>query len=115
MSVLKGEKTKLYIYSFWGNKFSCREADVEEKPKTYKAVRGSFPNYYSTVRKDEVGQIKCDCLALVEPNFEYAKELFGIRAERAIADKLKRIEELKAELKIINESIIYDASTVKSA
>lgn len=48
--------------------------------------------------------MKCDCMVLAEPNFEYAKEKFRIRAGRAIADKLKRIEELKAELKIINES-----------
>lgn len=81
-----------------------KECEAEEKPKTYKAVRGSFPNYYSTVRKDEVGQIKCDCLVLVEPNFEYAKEVFRNRVERRIADKLKEIEKLKAELKIINES-----------
>lgn len=81
-----------------------KECEAEEKPKTYKAVKGSFPNYYSTVRKDEVGQIKCDCLVLVEPNFEYAKEVFRNRAERRIADKLEEVEKLKAELKIINES-----------
>lgn len=100
---------KLYFYTLdtYGEspKGLCvKECEAEEKPKTYKAVRGSFPNYYSTVRKDEVGQIKYDCLALTEPNFEYAKEKFKLRAERAIADKLKRIEELKDELKIINES-----------
>lgn len=100
---------KLYFYILDADssnpKGLCvKECEAEEKPKTYKAVKGSFPNYYSTVRKDEVGQIKCDCLVLTEPNFEYAKEKFKLRTERAIADKLKRIEELKAELKIINES-----------
>lgn len=100
---------KLYFYTLdiYGRNpkgLYVQECEAEEKPKTYKAVKGSFPNYYSTVGKDEVGQIKCYCLVLVEPDFEYAKEKFKIRAERAIADKLKRIEELKAELKIINES-----------
>lgn len=100
---------KLYFYTLdtYGSnpKGLCvKECEAEEKPKTYKAVRGSFPNYYSTVRKDEAGQIKGDCMFLVEPDFEYAKEKFKTRAERLIADKLKRIEELKAELKIINES-----------
>lgn len=81
-----------------------KECEAEEKPKTYKAVKGSFPNYYSTVRKDEVGQIKCDCLVLVEPNFEYAKEVFRNRTERKITNRLKEVEGLKAELKTINES-----------
>lgn len=78
--------------------------EVEEKPKTYKAVGGSFLNYLSIVRKDKAGQIKYNCLFLTEPNFEYAKEEFRLRAERIIADKLEAIEKLKAELKIINES-----------
>lgn len=100
---------KLYFYNLdtYGSNpkgLYVEECEAEEKPKTYKAVRGSFPNYYSTVRKDEVGQIKCDCLVLVEPNFEYAKEAFRNRTERRIADKLKEIKELTDELKIINES-----------
>lgn len=100
-------KLYFYVLDTYGRNpkgLYVKECEAEEKPKTYKAVRGSFPNYYSTVRKDEVGQIKCDCLVLVEPNFEYAKEVFRNRVERRIADKLKEIEELKAELKIINES-----------
>lgn len=75
------------------------------KPKSYKAVDGIFPNGYGTVRKDDVGRITdFDRLFLTEPNFEYAKEAFRNRTERRIADKLKEIEELKVELKIINES-----------
>lgn len=31
--------------------------EAEEKPKTYKSVDRVFPNYLSTVRKDEEGQI----------------------------------------------------------
>ena len=82
-----------------------KECEAEEKPKTYKAVKGSFPNYYSTVRKDDVGRItNFNCLFLTEPNFEYAKETFRKRTERRIADKLEEVEKLKAELKIINES-----------
>lgn len=78
--------------------------EAEEKSKTYRAVRGSFPNCLRIVRKDEVEQIKYNCLFLTEPNFEYAKEKFRLRTERIIAEKLKKIEKLKAELKIINES-----------
>lgn len=100
-------KLYFYILDTYGESpkgLRVEECEAEEKPKTYKAVSGSFPNYYSTVRKDEAGQIKDGYLFLVEPNFEYAKEKFRLRVERAIADKLKRIEKLKAELKIINES-----------
>ena len=100
-------KLYFYILDDYGESpkgLYVEECEAEEKPKTYKAVSGSFPNYYSTVRKDEAGQIRGDCLFFTEPNFEYAKEKFKTRVERAIADKLKRIEELKAELKIINES-----------
>lgn len=101
---------KLYFYKlntderYGKTGITAQVCEAEEKPKTYKAIGGSFPNYFSTVRKDEVGQLKYDCLFLTEPNFEYAKEKFRLRAERMIAVKLEKIEKLKAELKIINES-----------
>lgn len=101
---------KLYFYKLNTDErygkvgITAQVCEAEEKPKTYKAVKGSFPSYYSTARKDEVGQLKYDCLFLTEPNFEYAKEKFKLRAEQMIADKLKKIEKLKSELKIINES-----------
>lgn len=100
-------KLYFYILDTYGKSpkgLYVKECEAEEKPKTYKAVKGSFPNYYSTARKDEVGQLKGDYLFLTEPDFEYAKEKFKVGAERAIAEKLKSIERLKAELKIINES-----------
>ena len=82
-----------------------KECEAEERPKTYKAVDRVFPNHYSTARKDDVGRItNFNYLFLTEPNFEYVKEVFRKRAERRIAYKLKEIEELKVELKIINES-----------
>ena len=101
---------KLYFYTlntderYGKTGITVQVYEAEEKTKTYKAVGGSFPNYLSIVRKDEVGQLKYDCLFLTEPNFEYAKEEFRLRTERIIAGNLKKIEKLKAELKIINES-----------
>ena len=101
---------KLYFYflNTYGRnpKGLCIEqCEAKEKPKTYKAVDGIFPSGYGTVRKDVVGRITdFDRLFLTEPNFEYAKKVFRNRVERRIADKLKEIEKLKAELKIINES-----------
>lgn len=101
---------KLYFYKlntderYGKTGITVQVCEAEEKPKTYKAVRGPFPNYLDIVRKDEAGQLKYDCLFLTEPNFEYAKEEFRLRTERIIAGKLKKIENLKAELKIINES-----------
>lgn len=103
---------KLYFYilnTYSGSGDSqglwVKECKVEEKAKTYKAVDGVFPSYYSTARKADIGRITdSDCLFLTEPNFEYAKEVFRSRVEGRIADKLEEIEKLKAELKIINES-----------
>ena len=101
---------KLYFYTlntderYGKTGITAQVCEAEEKSKTYKAVRGSFPNYLRIVRKDEAGQLKYDCLFLTEPNFEYAKEVFRNRVEERIADKLEEVEKLKAELKIINES-----------
>ena len=97
----------LNTYSGSGNSQGLwvKECEAEEKAKTYKAVDGAFPNYYRMVSKTDIGRIiDSDYLFLTEPNFEYAKEAFRNRAERRIANKLEEIEELKAELKIINES-----------
>lgn len=100
---------KLYFYTlntYGGNPkgLYVKECEAEERPKTYKAVDRVFPNYYSTTRKADVGRIVDNCLFLTEPNFEYAREMFRNRAEGIIADKLKEIEKLKTELKMINES-----------
>lgn len=53
---------KLYFYfldTYGRNpKGLCvEEREAKEKPKTYKAVDGIFPNGYGTVRKDDVGRI----------------------------------------------------------
>ena len=102
---------KLYFYRLNTDerhgkaRITVQVCEAEEKTKTYKSVDRAFPNYYSTVNKDDVGQItNFDYLFLTEPNFEYAKEVFRNGAERRIANKLEEIEKLKAELKIINES-----------
>ena len=101
-------KLYFYILDTYGRNpkgLYVKECEAEEKPKTYKAVDRVFPNHLSIARKDDVGRIiDPNCLFLTEPNFEYAKEAFRSRTERRIADKLKEIEKLKAELKIINES-----------
>ena len=82
-----------------------KECEAIERPKTYKAAEKVFPNFTSTLRKDEEGEmLYFDCLFLTKPNFEYAKEIFKNRAERKITNRLKEVEELKSELKIINES-----------
>ncbi len=74
-------------------------------PKTYKSADRVFPNYLSTVRKDEEGQIShFNCLFLTEPNFEYAKEKFKKRAESKIAQTKGMLEREEKKLKIIEES-----------
>ena len=56
MPVLKGEKIKLYIYRFWGNKFFFEEVDAEEKPKTYIITKECEFGYKGQrIRKGEIG------------------------------------------------------------
>ena len=98
-----------YILDTYGSNpkgLYVKECEVEEKPKTYKAVDRVFLCFCGLERKDDVGRITSNCLLLTEPNFEYAKEVFRNRVEERILDKLEEIENLKAELKIINESEI---------
>ena len=81
------------------------EREAEEKPKTYKAVDGIFPNGYGAVRKDDVGRITdFDRMFLTEPNFEYVKDKFKKRAESRIAQAKEKLEREEKELKIIEES-----------
>ena len=102
---------KLYFYSVNTNGrygklgITVQICEAEEKPKTYKSVDGIFPNYSSTVRKDDEGQIlHFNCLFLTEPNFEYAKEKIKKRAESRIANAKERLEKEEKELKLIEES-----------
>ena len=47
---------KLYGYSFYDGKMNCKEVEVEEKPKTYKALSMSFPFIYRTMlNKSDIG------------------------------------------------------------
>ena len=107
---VRKNSTKLYFYILdtGGSNpkgLYIKECEAIEKPKTYKAVEKFFPTFLSTLRKDEEGKIlDFDCLFLTEPDFEYAKETFRDRAERKIVDRLKEVEKLKSQLKIINES-----------
>lgn len=102
---------KLYFYSMNTNEryrkvgITVQVCEAEEKPKTYKSADGTFPNYSSTVRKDDEGQIlHFNYLFLTEPNFEYAKEKFKKRAESRIANTKECLEREEKELKIIEES-----------
>ena len=96
---------KLYFYTAnIIDGITVEVCDAIEKPKTYCKENDFFPIHLSRVRKEDIGKFIDWCIVLTEPNFEYAKEVFRNRVERRIADKLKEIEKLKAELKIINES-----------
>lgn len=102
---------KLYFYKMNTDErygkvgITVQVCEVEEKPKTYKSVGRDFPNYLSTARKDEEGQIlNFNCLFLTEPNFEYAKEKFKKQVESRIAKTKECLEREEKELKIIEES-----------
>lgn len=100
---------KLYIYRFWGDKFSCREVDVEEKPKTYIITEESEFEYKGQrIRKDEIGVLSgCgrDRVILTEKNKKKAVEML-ISRQGAIVESCrvrlekeeKALETIKAEL-----------------
>lgn len=100
---------KLYIYSFWGNKFSCREADVEEKPKTYIITEESEFGYKGQkIRKDEIGVLSSysrDKVILTEKDKKKAVEMLISRQSTIVErlrvrleDEEKALETIKAEL-----------------
>lgn len=100
---------KLYIYSFWGDKFSCREVDVEEKPKTYIITEKSKFGYKGQrIRKDEIGALSGynrDTVILTEKDKKKAVEMF-ISSQGTIVESCrvrleyeeKKLETIKAEL-----------------
>lgn len=100
---------KLYIYSFWGNKFSRREADVEEKPKTYIITEESEFGYKGQrIRKDEIGVLSSysrDKVILTEKDKKKAVEMLISRQSTIVErlrvrleDEEKALETIKAEL-----------------
>ena len=100
---------KLYIYSFWCNKFSCREADVEEKPKTYIITgKSEFGYKGQRIRKDEIGVLSGysrDKVILTEKDKKKAVEMLISRQSTIVEscrvrleDEEKALETIKAEL-----------------
>lgn len=100
---------KLYIYRFWGDKFSCREVDVEEKPKTYIITEESEFGYKGQrIRKDEIGVLSgcnMDTVILTEKDKKKAVEML-ISGKSTIVESCrvrleyeeKKLETIKAEL-----------------
>lgn len=100
---------KLYIYSFWGNKFSCREADVEEKPKTYIITEESEFGYKGQrIRKDEIGVLSSysrDKVILTEKDKKKAVEML-ISRQSTIVERLRvRLEDEEKALETIKAEI----------
>lgn len=100
---------KLYIYRFWCDKFSYREADVEEKPKTYIITEKSEFGYKGQrIRKDEIGVLSGynrDTVILTEKDKKKAVEMLISRQSTIVEScrvrleyEEKKLETIKAEL-----------------
>ena len=100
---------KLYIYRFWGDKFSCGEVDVEEKPKTYIITEKSEFGYKGQrIRKDEIGALSGynrDTVILTEEDKKKAIEMLISRQGTIVEScrvrleyEEKKLETIKAEL-----------------
>lgn len=87
---------KLYIYRLWGDKFSCREVDVEEKPKTYIITEESEFEYKGQrIRKDEIGVLSgCnrDTVILTEKDKKKAAEMLISRQSTIVENCRVRLE-----------------------
>lgn len=100
---------KLYIYRFWGDKFSCREVDVEEKPKTY-IITGEYEFGYKgqRIRKDEIGALSgCnrDTVILTEKDKEKAVKMLISRQGTIVESCRVRLEYEEKKLETIKEEL----------
>ena len=100
---------KLYIYSFWGDKFSCREVDVEEKPKTYIITEKSKFGYKGQrIRKDEIGVLSgCnrDTVILTEKDKKKAVEMLISRHSTIVESCRVRLEKEEKALEVIKAEL----------
>lgn len=100
---------KLYIYRFWGDKFSCREVDVEEKPKTYIITEESEFEYKGQrIRKDEIGVLSgCnrDTVILTEKDKKKAVEMLISRQSTIVESCRVRLEYEEKELETIKAEL----------
>lgn len=100
---------KLYIYRFWGNKFSCREVDVEEKPKTYIITEKSEFGYKGQrIRKDEIGVLSGynrDTVILTEKDKKKAVEMLISRQSTIVESCRVRLEKEEKVLEVIKAEL----------
>ena len=100
---------KLYIYSFWGDKFSCREVDVEEKPKTYIITEKSKFGYKGQrIRKDEIGVLSGynrDTVILTEKDKKKAVEMLISRQSTIVESCQVRLEKEEKALEVIKAEL----------
>ena len=100
---------KLYIYRFWGDKFFCREVDVEEKPKTYIITEESEFGYKGQrIRKDEIGVLSGysrDKVILTEKDKKKAVEMFINRQSTIVESCRVRLEKEEKALETIKAEL----------
>lgn len=94
---------KLYGYSFFDGKLNCKEVEVEEKPKSYKALSGSFPFTYGIIlKKSDIGEFVGygnRAIFYTEPSKEKAKELFLQKYQRELSIKKETVALIEEKIK----------------
>ena len=95
---------KLYFYHLsqpLGEKsrIEVEECEVEEKPRTYKAV-DKFPRFYigTYVKKENIGKINDDTIILTERDSEKAVLIFKEKLYNDIEWNHNRIKNLRKEI-----------------
>lgn len=105
---------KLYFYKLNTNErygkvgITVQVCEVEEKPRTYIPINGSFfPNYIGRLRKVDIGHFisyNSNVVAFTKPSFEHAKEMFKDREKARIKNAKEELDKLENRLKVIEES-----------
>lgn len=96
---------KLYGYSFYDGKMNCKEVEVEEKPKTYKALSMAIPFIYRTMlNKSDIGNFVGygnKAVFYTEPSKDKAKELFLQKFKRELSGKKDEVSILEKKVKCL--------------
>lgn len=96
---------KLYVYSFYDGKLNCKEVEVEEKPKTYKALSANLPFIYRTMlNKSDIGHFigyGNKAVFYTEPSKSKAKELFLQKFRRELSGKKNEVSILEEKVKCL--------------
>lgn len=94
---------KIYVFEdHWNGTFSVREIEVEEKPKTYIAIKSGY--YHSRISKDNINKLeRFGNMYCLSPDPTIYINAMIARAEKRLQAAKERMQAAEAELKKWND------------